>query len=59
MSRDRRDFLKTAGTLTHVMFMAPVERIADEWQSAGRFAAHDRMKVVDAAAKAERELARA
>jgi len=42
---------------SHHQFMAGVTRIAGAWEQAGRLSAQARTAVVDAAAKAERELA--
>ena len=41
----------------HRQFMAAVTRVAAEWEKAGRFTAAQRSAVLDAAARAERDLA--
>jgi DUF1680 family protein len=57
---DRLTFLDVlwdgAPFATQREFAAAVDRIAAEWQKAGRFTAQERAAIVDAAARAEREL---
>lgn len=58
---DGRTFLDELWTgapfADHRQFMSAATRVAEAWQQAGRLAAAERRAVLDAAAKAERELA--